>query len=100
MLSWDNDDTSQSSQIHVTLSKRVSSSKPFDLVIQTSQGLQFATSFDDPTTNQLTRDGDIGRWDIRSAEDLDNEIGFYVTPDDLRKGIEERLAKAFALLIA
>lgn len=99
-LSWLNENTNKISQIYVTLTKRINSSEPFDLEIRTSQGLQFSTSFDDPTASQLSRDGDTGRWDIRNVGDLDNELGFYVSPDDLRKGIEERLAKSYASLMS
>lgn len=98
-LLWRAEDTEKFSKIDVTITKRVENNQAFNLVIRLSTGLQFSTSIDDPAADQLSRDGDIGRWDIRTSEDWNNELGFYVTPDDLRKGVEERLAKAFAQVI-
>lgn len=98
-LSWSDQESGRHSQIRVSIKKMVDISYPFNLLIESSQGLQFSTSLDDPSSEQLSTDGDIGRWDIRNVGDSDNELGFYTTPNSLRMGIEERLAKVCAQLI-
>lgn len=99
ILSWQDENAVETIQIGVNIRKMVGSSRPFELTIESSEGMGFSASFDTPETDQLTRDGDIGRWDIRDASDLDDDLGFFSSPDDLKRGIEERLAKASAKLI-
>jgi len=98
-LSWSEENALEPAQISVSVNKVVGSSKPFELTMGSSQGLEFSTSIDTPEAVQLTRDGDIGRWDIRGIADLDDNLGFFSSPDELRKGLEDRLAKASAQLI-
>ncbi len=98
-ISWQVENTDEPSRISVSVKKSVGSSRPFELVIESSEDLRFTTSIDTPEADAITRDGDIGRWDIRSIQDLDENLGFFSTPDSLRKGIEERLAIASAQLL-
>jgi hypothetical protein len=87
-------------QISVSIKKVVGSNRPFELAIESSEDLEFSMSVDTPEADQLTRDGDIGRWDIRGIEDLDDNLGFFSSPDELRSGIEDRLAKVSVQLLA
>ncbi|MEK7497714.1 MAG: hypothetical protein AAB656_02235 [Patescibacteria group bacterium] len=99
-LHWSKERTAGPARISVGVTKKIGGFKPFELTIESSEHDRFTTSIDTPEEDQLTTDGDIGRWDIRNAEDWDDEFGFYTTPNSLRRGIEERLARVCAPLIA
>ena len=104
-LSWEANKKSVPLKIVASVAKTVDSTKPFQLTINYRENELasvdyplFSTSFDDPTANPLTRDGDVPRWDVRGLADLDDNLGYFISREDLKRGIQERLDRACAYL--